>query len=91
MRKKILGATFVVAIAAITGYNTFVNQTKVEMSDMALVNVEALANNDEIKYGDACYSDSTYDAEYPKVVKCGTPCKYSPEKIPAFPKVSMCL
>ena len=44
MKKKILGATFVVAMATIAGYNTYVNQTKVEMSDMALANVEALAN-----------------------------------------------
>ena len=44
MKKKILGATFVVAMAAIAGYNTYVNQTKVEMSDMALANVEALAD-----------------------------------------------
>ena len=43
MRKKILGSTFVVAMAAIAGYNTYVNQTKVEMSDLALANVEALA------------------------------------------------
>ena len=47
MRKKILGATFVVAMAAIAGYNTYVNQTKVEMSDMAMANVEALAEDHE--------------------------------------------
>lgn len=46
MRKKILSATFVVAMAAIAGYNTYANQTKVEMSDMALANVEALADNE---------------------------------------------
>lgn len=43
MRKKILGATFVVAIAAITGYNMYAEQAKSKISDMALANVEALA------------------------------------------------
>ena len=43
MKKKIFSVTFVVALAAIAGYNTYVNQTEVEMSDMALANVEALA------------------------------------------------
>lgn len=43
MRKKILGASFVVAMAAIAGYNTYVDQTKSEMSDLTLANVEALA------------------------------------------------
>lgn len=47
MKKKILSATFVVAMAAIAGYNTYVNQAKVEMSDMALANVEALAEDHE--------------------------------------------
>lgn len=46
MRKKILGATFVVAMAATAGYNMYVNQAKSKMSDMALANVEALANNE---------------------------------------------
>ena len=44
MRKKILGATFVVAMAATAGYNMYVNQAKSKMSDMALANVEALAS-----------------------------------------------
>ena len=46
MKKKILSATFVVAMAAIAGYSTYVNQTKVEMSDMALANIEALAQDE---------------------------------------------
>ena len=92
MRKKILGASFVVAMAAIAGYNTYANQTKIEMSDMALANVEALANdNGEIKSGDPCYSNSTYNADFPKVVKCGVPCKHSPEKIPFLAEISYCL
>ena len=48
MKKKILSATFVVAMATIAGYSTYVNQTKVEMSNMALANVEALADNESL-------------------------------------------
>lgn len=47
MKKKILSATFVVAMAAIAGYNTYVNQNKNEMPDLALANVEALADDSE--------------------------------------------
>ena len=45
MRKKILSATFVVAIIAAAGYNVYMSQTKYEMSDLALANVEALADD----------------------------------------------
>ncbi|MBR2360659.1 MAG: NVEALA domain-containing protein [Bacteroidaceae bacterium] len=47
MRKKILGATFAIAIMAVAGYNTYVSQTKKSMSDLALANVEALAADGE--------------------------------------------
>ena len=47
MRKKIFSATFVVAMMAVAGYNVYMSQTKYEMSDLALANVEALANNGE--------------------------------------------
>ena len=47
MKQKILSATFVVAMAAIAGYNTYVNQNKNEMPDLALANVEALASFQE--------------------------------------------
>ena len=60
MRKKILSATFVIAMAAIAGYNTFVNQTKVEMSDMALANVEALADGGEGTPASYCYLRMKY-------------------------------
>ena len=43
MKKKIFSASFVVAMTAIVGYNTYVNQNKNEMPDLALANVEALA------------------------------------------------
>lgn len=67
MRKKILSASFVVAMAAIAGYNTYVNQTKVEMSDLALANLEALANSE----GEETVTCGTGEKHYPSLSKCG--------------------
>ena len=44
MKKKILSAMFAVAIMAVAGYNVYVNQTKNGMSELALANIEALAD-----------------------------------------------
>lgn len=46
MKKKILSAMFAVVIIAIAGYNVYLNQTKSDLSKMALANVEALAEGD---------------------------------------------
>ena len=43
MKKKILGATFVVAMMAVAGYNMYMNQTKNGISEITLENIEALA------------------------------------------------
>lgn len=48
MRKKILGATFMVAMMAVAGYNVYMSQTKSSMSDLSLVEVEALAQSVEL-------------------------------------------
>lgn len=47
MKKKIIGFIAVVAIAAVTGYNTYISQNNINMSDLALNNIEALANPGE--------------------------------------------
>lgn len=47
MKKKIVGATFMVAMMAMVGYNAHVNQTKTNMSELALANMEALANPED--------------------------------------------
>lgn len=43
MKKKIIRSVFVVAFAMVAGYNVYCSQKPAEMSDMALVDVEALA------------------------------------------------
>ena len=44
MKKKILSAMFAVAIMTVAGYNVYMNQTKNNLSEMALANIEALAD-----------------------------------------------
>ncbi len=48
MKKNILKVTLVAAFALIAGYNVYTSQkSDVEMSDLALANVEALADGRE--------------------------------------------
>ena len=50
MKKKISGIVAIVVLAMIVGYNVYTSQKNTNLSDLALANVEALANNGE---GDA--------------------------------------
>lgn len=43
MKKKILGATFMVAMMAVAGYNVYMSQQNKKMSLTVLANIEALA------------------------------------------------
>lgn len=54
MKKKILSATFVVAMMAVAGYNVYMNQAKAGMSELALANVEALADDGETNQPNTC-------------------------------------
>ena len=48
MKKKIMGLIAVVAIAVVAGYNIYTSQNNnVKLSDLALSNIEALANSGE--------------------------------------------
>lgn len=49
--KKIILAVAVVATAAIAGWNYQQNQDKVEMSDLTMDNIEALASNENSPHG----------------------------------------
>lgn len=46
MKKKLISAAFVVAIALTAGYNVYNSQNKEALSDLALDNVEALASGE---------------------------------------------
>ena len=47
MKKKLMGIVAIVAIATITGYNVYTSQNNVKVTDLALSNIEALANSGE--------------------------------------------
>ena len=46
MKRTILKISMVAALAAITGYGIYANQTENTLSDIALANVEALASSE---------------------------------------------
>lgn len=46
MNKKILKVVFVSAFALVAGYSVYASQQKVEMSGLAMANVEALASGE---------------------------------------------
>lgn len=46
MKKNILKIVFASAFALVAGYGVYVSQQKVELSDLAMANVEALAHNE---------------------------------------------
>ena len=63
MKKNILKIAFVVALAMVSGINVFNAQKSNVLSDIALANVEALANDESSLNADCiiyCQSDSRY-------------------------------
>ena len=46
MKKIILGVTFIAVFAFVAGYGVYASQHEVEMSDLAMANVEALASGE---------------------------------------------
>lgn len=93
MNKKVLKATFAVAIALMGGINVF-NALKTEtLSDIALANVEALASNESgggqsYGCGYAAYElDDDWYEDTKKVTKCGKGC---PETEGTEPKYIWC-
>ena len=71
MRKKILSAAFAVAIMAAAGYNVYMIQTKGNLSELALANIEALA--DDYPEGGEVITCGTKEKPYSPTpcVKCG--------------------
>ena len=50
MKKNFLKYGFAVAFALVAGYGVYASQQKVEMSDLAMANVEALASGESGGY-----------------------------------------
>ncbi|WP_317345781.1 NVEALA domain-containing protein [Phocaeicola plebeius] len=47
MKKNILKLVFTSAFALVVGYSVYASQQKVELSDLTMENIEALANDNE--------------------------------------------
>lgn len=60
--KKLFGIMALVAIAATAGWNFIQSQNQVELSELALANVEALANGESSggSVGVCCNNDNNY-------------------------------
>ena len=88
MKKKFLTATFVVAIMTVAGFNVYMNQAKSDLSEMALANIEALADPefDENKKGEV-----QLKCNVSTVVKCETTCpKCYAKWFPPYNKYGVC-
>lgn len=69
MKKNILKLVFASAFALVAGYSVYASQKKVEMSDLAMANVEALASDEgsvtcDPDKGDTCMVGSTPVKDY---------------------------
>lgn len=62
MKKKILGVTLITAMAVAASWSFNQNKNEVELSDLALANVEALANNESGNFD--CIKPYTYTCVY---------------------------
>lgn len=59
MKKKIMYAVACVALAAIAGWNYQQSKQNVELSDLALENVEALASGEYSDCPNGCYDNGS--------------------------------
>lgn len=67
MKKNFIKVAFVAAFASIAGYGVYTSQQKVEMSDLAKADVEALANGEDFNlddFNDNCYWYQDKDCYY---------------------------
>lgn len=91
MKKRVLSSVFALALLATTGWGVNKSMSNnAGLSDLALANVEALANNESPQSGDPCYSSGRFDLDEPKVVVCDNPCKLKNWRLGWFPSKSYC-
>ena len=69
MKSKLVKIAFVAAVVMVSGINVFNAQKSETLSDVALANVEALANDEDSGWLDCanhgCFVDFSYDCLYP--------------------------
>lgn len=80
MKKNLIKVAFVAAIAMVIGINVYNGEKSGMLSEIALANLEALANNGDDNSapdGDSdfnCRWDSSYTVCYPGGSQLGCPC-----------------
>ena len=67
--KKIAAMAMIVAVAVTAGWNFYQNMQEVEMNELALANVEALANEESGGLSITCYSSNNGSSF---LCKCGS-------------------
>ncbi len=77
MKKKIIGITIIAAIAIVAGWNVSQSQDMTNLSNLALSNVEALAENESSK-NDKALAQKT-NGDYCCAKKTGNNCTSSPD------------
>lgn len=77
MKKKILGAIFVIAIVCVGGYNVYQAQKRIPLSALNLANIEALAQ-DETEGGYCSMHISCYDKHGKPTGLYSATCFWSP-------------
>lgn len=55
MKKIVLRVAFIAAFAMLACYNLYTSQQEIKMSDLAMANVEALANGESYIPGGTCW------------------------------------
>ena len=91
MKKKIFGAALISAMAVAAGWNFNQSKNETQLSDLALANVEALANGESggcFGCGNAAYEwDSDWYEDTKNFTKCRSGC---PEGSGTEPKYMNC-
>ena len=73
MKSNFTKVAFAIAIVMLGGTNVFNAQKCETLSDVALANVEALADDEDTAPGSPCYAGS-YNSNFPEATKCAHPC-----------------
>lgn len=60
MKKKIMGIIAILAVVAVAGYNVLTSHKDVNLSDLLLANVEALADSEDGNLTVTCYCKTNW-------------------------------
>ena len=72
MKSNFTKVAFAIAIVMLGGTNVYNAHTCETLSDVALANVEALADDEDTAPGSPCYAGS-YNSNFPEATKCAHP------------------